>query len=176
MKLQALVAAVGLITMASASANNEVLDFGNVGDSPGGTYFASGFIEHDVGSFTDQLKFSVLSPIYDLWNGKGNIADQPKADQSNIDGMTVGLFYDATGSGTYAPYADIGSGDYVSNGGPLQEGYYYFEVSGTATGPSPSSYTYSASVNAVPEPESYAMMLAGLGLLGAMARRRMRRE
>lgn len=29
-----------------------------------------------------------------------------------------------------------------------------------------------ASVNAVPEPETYAMMLAGLGLMGAMVRRR----
>jgi hypothetical protein len=31
---------------------------------------------------------------------------------------------------------------------------------------------FSASVTAVPEPESYAMLLAGLGLMGAIARRR----
>jgi hypothetical protein len=36
--------------------------------------------------------------------------------------------------------------------------------------------TAGAITSAVPEPETYAMMLAGLGLLGFMARRRMRRD
>ena len=35
-----------------------------------------------------------------------------------------------------------------------------------------SSYTGSISVTPVPEPESYAMLLAGLGVMGAIARRR----
>jgi hypothetical protein len=97
-------------------------------------------------------------------------------DGSNIDSLNVDLFYTASLGGTYAHYAHIGSSDfYITNKGPLDEGYYYFKVTGTAVGPSSSSYTYSASVQPVPEPESYAMMLAGLGLLGLMARRRLRR-
>jgi hypothetical protein len=35
-------------------------------------------------------------------------------------------------------------------------------------------YAFQVGVNAVPEPESYAMLLAGLGLLGFTARRRQR--
>jgi hypothetical protein len=53
--------------------------------------------------------------------------------------------------------------------------YYAFVAGGTIKGGSvltDPSIGYSLSVNAVPEPESYAMMLAGLGLLGLMVRRR----
>ncbi|MCP5279940.1 MAG: PEP-CTERM sorting domain-containing protein [Thiobacillus sp.] len=49
-------------------------------------------------------------------------------------------------------------------------------VAATYAGHTNSSYagpTLSVSVAAVPEPETYALMLAGLGLVGALARRRM---
>lgn len=47
---------------------------------------------------------------------------------------------------------------------------YTLSVSGITTG----SATYAGNLNvtAVPEPETYAMLLAGLGLVGAIARRR----
>ena len=48
---------------------------------------------------------------------------------------------------------------------------YAFVVSGSPVGSS-GSYSLDASITAVPEPETYAMMLAGLGLLGFAARRR----
>ena len=48
---------------------------------------------------------------------------------------------------------------------------YHFDISGTF-GPNASHGQYAVAIAAIPEPETYAMMLAGLGLMGFVARRR----
>ena len=62
--------------------------------------------------------------------------------------------------------------------GPLTAGSYYLTVGGTATGTLGGLYSGAISVSAppIPEPESYAMFLAGLGLMGVIVRRRTRRQ
>ena len=52
---------------------------------------------------------------------------------------------------------------------------YYLLVSGTLLSPAAASYSGSITVAAVPEPETYAMLLGGLGVLGFLARRRSKR-
>ena len=49
---------------------------------------------------------------------------------------------------------------------------YYFVISGDTTGTKGGRYSYDVLTTAVPEPESYALFLAGLGIMGAIARRR----
>ena len=54
-------------------------------------------------------------------------------------------------------------------------GSYYLAVGGLSNGTQGGIYSGAISVTAVPEPETYAMMLAGLGALGFLARRRRNR-
>ena len=49
---------------------------------------------------------------------------------------------------------------------------YYLLVSGTLLSAAAASYSGSITVTPVPEPEAYAMLLGGLGMLGFLARRR----
>lgn len=56
----------------------------------------------------------------------------------------------------------------------LGAGTYYFEVKGVALNGTSGNYAgnVNLSLAPVPEPDSYAMLFAGLGLMGAIARRR----
>ncbi len=92
-------------------------------------------------------------------------------------------------NGTLSLFADNGDLDYTNDTlvgssfsfdntsvtgvfSPLAAGNYFYEVTGNVTGSVGGSYTLSSTVSAVPEPETYAMLLAGLGLVGFSARRR----
>lgn len=57
---------------------------------------------------------------------------------------------------------------------PLDAGNYYFLVRGLADGVTTNQGIYTFTTAAVPEAETYAMLLAGLGLVGFMVSRRRR--
>ncbi|NYE62145.1 hypothetical protein FHW58_003360 [Duganella sp. 1224] len=54
----------------------------------------------------------------------------------------------------------------------LQAGNYYLKVTGQVLSKSGGSYAGSLNVTAVPEAETYAMLLAGLGMIGFVGRRK----
>jgi hypothetical protein len=56
----------------------------------------------------------------------------------------------------------------------LAAGDYYFKVFALANGPAAYSISASATALPVPEPETYALMAAGLGVIGFVASRRRR--
>lgn len=140
-------------------------------------------------------QFSVSVGLDDLWNAGA----LPR--WSNADGLTGNLFYAATTDSEVGPYSigtqigqsfgshtqggltaaygtlvgQIGGGSFFKIGtnysstaltaGMLK--LYYFD-----SNYSDNSGSITAHVTAVPEPESYAMLLAGLGLMAGIARRR----
>ena len=98
----------------------------------------------------------ITGGTYSLWM-------DPDGTLGNGDESTMGAwawgFSGTTGSVT----------NQVAN---LAAGNYYYAVSGYASGVAGGQYTLVSTVTAVPEPETYAMMLAGLAALGFLARRR----
>lgn len=89
--------------------------------------------------------FSVANGLVELYSG------------SVGSGSLLGSYSFATGSGSF---------------GSLGAGEYFYKVSGDAIGTSGGAYTMTSTVSAVPEPETLALMLAGLGVIGVAARRR----
>lgn len=172
MKLKSIVLALGIAGAASAHATDYFL-----GDITG-VVTPPTVIAHGVGAFTDFTFFSLSAPVI----GSVTVADFPVAAPGgsylyNVDGATFSLtMYQDLGTVGVADGGDVAlftlMGNYMHTDGPVAVGDYYFKVSGIATGSAGGIYTASAAALPVPEPDAYAMLLAGLGFVGTLARRR----
>ena len=123
-----------------------------------------------VGSFEDSYLFSLASAASVFSTAVSN-------NLTNVLGLTGGnvVLFRETGAvdaavGSFA-FNDV-TGSISHSFGALAGGDYYYQVSGTGTGSAGGFYTLSSTVTPVPEPETYALMLAGLGAMGFVARRR----
>lgn len=112
-----------------------------------------------------------------------NVAIPPPVSLNvlQIDNGTYSLWSNADGIIGNSDDLQLGSWSFSGITGsvsnqvtPLLAGIYYYSVKGLATGLSGGQYTLASSVSAVPEPETLAMMLAGLGAVGFIAMRRRR--
>lgn len=164
MKLKTIVAALAIALSAAgaqATAPGNVIELGDLGTTP-----VTGFSQV-TGSFADIINFNVVAPY--TWVG-GNIGNLPVGNFFNIANLAV-TFYDATNAGGSVWGAFTGESYYAPTG-ILAPGDYSILVTGTATGSIGGMYTYAAVAQMIPEADTYAMFLAGLGLLGFVARRR----
>lgn len=142
----------------------------DIGNTIGGNgiSFADSY-DFDIGSFTAEtfatavqvtLKYTIgttTTTAYDI----SNFAIELK-DVNNIQYAFDNIFNNGVLelSATLAP-SDIGS-----------PGFYQFVVSGTTAGSSGGIYAGALTAQPIPEADAYAMMLAGLGLIGMMVRSR----
>jgi hypothetical protein len=162
MKIKSIIAAALLV--ASASSFAATYHLGTLG--AGETYLSGSSTSNVLvanGSFLDIYNFSLVS-LSDF------DADATTLNfrRFQINNTTFGytLFDSAN---TVLSTGNSSSGFSLSS---LASGPYYLEVSGFATGANGGLYNGALTVTPVPEPETFAMLLAGLGLMGTIARRR----
>ena len=169
--LKMLGAAVVIATANMAHAAST--DWGTV--TPG-TTFTPSFSGQHLGDFADTYSFSLLT------SGSGTLKrsitvtlDEDMAHKSGFAGLSYGLYTSLTHSLVASTY-DVLSKTYLYSG--LAAGGYYLKVSGSGwadSGVEAPRYNGIASITAaVPEPQAYAMFLAGLGIVGTVIRRRSR--
>ncbi|HZX27551.1 MAG TPA: FxDxF family PEP-CTERM protein [Telluria sp.] len=163
MKLKTLAAAaVFALGTSSAFAADITYDAGAIPLAPDTFYHL--FDHPDIGMFTDTITFSITAG--DLSSSANPLNVKLKGiNTSNIDGLSYVLWSGEDNLGTFA-------GDNSTWTMTLPAGDYAIKVSGNANGTHGGSYGFDMQLAAVPEPETYAMLLAGLGLVGFAARRR----
>ena len=169
MKLMAAALAVGFAGAAHAAIATNTHNLGILNPTP-----VTNTVLLGVGSFSDILNFTVADPYTAVGIAVMNVPVNffwggVTISWLDIPDLTASLF--AGHGATGVPFAYMGSGDYISASGNVPGGDYSVRLTGTATGALGGMYTYTA-LAAVPEPGAYAMFLAGLGLVGFMARRR----
>lgn len=138
-------------------------------------------VTHDVESFLDVFTFSLTTVSDTISSAVSLLLPGLGANGSSyeIDNGTLSLFSDPDGDGAAGVNVALASTNYGDSTGVLEYnnaavGSYYWAVAGDAVGSNGGVYLYAANTVAViPEPETYAMMLAGLGLIGFIGRRRL---
>ncbi|ACB34591.1 conserved hypothetical protein [Leptothrix cholodnii SP-6] len=119
---------------------------------------ASSFAATETITYTgSDTVLGLTGSLYNLSGGLGDV---------KLDGFSTGVFTDL--SGYFYHFAITGS-----------DNSYELTYDGTGTSsfawltePAGGQLTVGPVVSSVPEPETYAMLLAGMGVVGAMARRR----
>lgn len=125
---------------------------------------ATGITENTAGTLASSMDNGVVGTIVEF-SGIAHVSTGDKFTFTHDDGMTliIGGVNLGFSSGPTSPFAE--SHTYTGASGDLPFQLVYAECCG---GPA----ELRGAIPAVPEPESYAMLLAGLGLLSFMAYRK----
>jgi hypothetical protein len=165
MKMKSLVLAVSLAISAAGAYAEDINTTITLTEGPPNTYSAGFDITHVVaGLFTDTISFEPT--VSGLTNG--SLVTIATNDVTNVD------FTSANINGLAFTFASVGNGEVGFTIPGMLTGPLVMTVMGSAG--ANASYGGTINVSAVPEPETWAMMLGGLGLVGFMARRRKKAE
>lgn len=168
MKLKQLGFAIPLVAALFSSQAFATDYFLGTDPSAAGSFVADGFDDNFFFTLTDASDLTTVA-VFTTSNSTGHLdLFQATGDTTGgvpgaaAVGSAIGGFnFDGTTGSTENAFTALAAGSYV------------YHVTGTAVSDGDLySVTTNVNISAVPEPETYALMLAGLGMLGFAARRR----
>lgn len=170
---------LGALVLATASLGTSAAYAQDISNGPealaildSSAHFGDSFAMGNEGAtFADQFVFNVIDNFPQNLDAIVASVSRTAATGLEITGLSL---FSQGGS-------QIGTGTQVETGARdvwtlradnLTVGQYYLQVSGSLVSDTSGSFGGAMMLNPVPEPETYGMMLAGLGLVGLLARRR----
>jgi hypothetical protein len=183
--LSALIAGAAFASQgAAAQAIDRTVPLATVGDGVGGfnAHFGDTFAASTVGStFSDIFTFNIGAPFDTAASLTSSYLNTPQTKDLLITGLSLYRYDPATMAvlGTaIAGINETGFGSHPTDSWSLSafglsSGYYALKVDGRVVGAGGGAFGGDLTVSPVPEPQSWAMLLAGLGMVGMATRRKL---
>jgi hypothetical protein len=178
MKLQALTlaAALSMTSNAYALTNLDLVDAHYLGAFDGGELYGEVFTVAETGMISHSLTFNITGGLY----AGSAVFDLSLGNITNIRDLTAQIFAGSSSTvyASFDPSPVLGNDFLILPFGTyFGVGNYTLKINGQATGTGAfglpnGAYTIGAVTLPVPEPETYAMLLVGLGLVGLRLRQK----
>ncbi len=179
---------LGSFSVLASSTNDKGLDFSKVFDSVdpitltftvahsvgnGGSYDIIESITNNTGTAFSDFHLSITQPT----DASGNGVVFTSFNSSTLDGFTL----DSPSVNQPSPFNSSGPRDLnftgaLAIGGAANAGFSLSAFDPGVGNTYTFTLTQTPTVSAIPEPETYALLLAGLGMMGAVARRKNKKQ